>query len=233
MSEPQMMESTGKVYIEEFSSGEILQADLEILGALLVSVLYFTMNEIVWKNTARDLEVAKYVAAYGSSDWYTLARAIKYYGGLAITATALIFHIIAMFGVLNSINMIIFDWVMGLAYPLTLVTALTFFFLQEEQNYAEVSKTTPVAANVTAANMMHQLTASEVGGFIAIYAGYVIAWGKNQKAWKYGQEVAMEEDPVMEEEAAVEEEIAVEEEALAGEGEEAAVATEEEPVIFA
>jgi len=135
MSEPQMMESTGKVYIEEFSSGEILQADLEIFGALLVSVLYFTMNEIVWKNSFKDSIVASYVIAYGSTDYYTLAKTIGYYGGLAITGTALVFHIIAMFGVLNSINMIIFDWVLGFAYPLTLVTALIFFFLQAEQNY--------------------------------------------------------------------------------------------------
>ena len=138
-----------------------------------------------------------------------------------------------MFGVLNSINMIIFDWVMGLAYPLTLVTALIFFFLQEEQNYSEVSAATPVALNLASANTMHVLNLDQAGGFIAIYAAYVIAWGKNRKAWKYGQDVAMEEDPVMKEEAAAEEEIAAEEEvAVEGEGEEV-VATEEEPVIFA
>ena len=129
-----------KVFIETFSSGEILQADLEILGVLLTSLLYFLMQGVVW-GTNKNVDVLQTASkTYGSTDYFGLGKTIRDFGGLAITGTVFIFHIMAMFGVLNEINMMIFDWAMGLAYPVTMGTAMLFWYLSAEDQFTETAK---------------------------------------------------------------------------------------------
>ena len=129
-----------KIFIETFSSGEILQADLEILGVLLTSLLYFLMQGVVWgTNTNIDLMYTAY-KTYGSTNYLSLGKNIRDFGGLSITGIVFIFHLMAMFGVLNEINMMIMDWAMGLAYPVTMGTAMLFWYLAAEDQYTETAK---------------------------------------------------------------------------------------------
>jgi hypothetical protein len=71
------------------------------------------------------------------SDWITLGESIFNYGGLGLVSVAFIFHILAMVGILNDINIIIFDWVMGLAYPLTIGTALIMWIFALDDSYVQ------------------------------------------------------------------------------------------------
>ena len=50
MSESELLPQDEKVFIETYSSTEILQADLEILGVLLISLLYYIMAGLIWTN---------------------------------------------------------------------------------------------------------------------------------------------------------------------------------------
>ncbi len=129
-----------KIFIETFSSGEILQADLEIFGVLLTSLLYFLMQGAVWgTNTNLDILTTIY-KTYGSTDYFSLGKSIRELGGLSITGIVFIFHIMAMLGVLNEVNMMIMDWAMGLAYPVTMGTAMLFWYLAAEDQYTETAK---------------------------------------------------------------------------------------------
>ncbi len=136
----EIIEENTKVFIETFSNAEILQADLEILGVLLVSFMYYLMAGVVWTNLNADgLRLVWALVATGS-DFYGFGESIKYYGGMSLTGLMLIFHIISMFGVLNEINMMLFDWVMGVAYPITLFTAALMYMFAENDVYVETGR---------------------------------------------------------------------------------------------
>ncbi len=188
---------TEKVFIETFSSGEILQADLEIFGVLLTSLLYFLISGVVWGTTTNVDFITTAYKTYASTDYYSLGKSIRDFGGLSITGTMFIFHIMAMLGVLNEINMMLMDWVMGLAYPVTMGVAMLFWYLAAEDQYTETAK---LNSNIGVAVTLTNLIKSELTATFGILAAWAVTFGSNYTVWKYGQEFAMMSEP--EEEAA-------------------------------
>ena len=172
-----------KIFIETFSSTEILQADLEILGVLLTSLLYFLMQGAVWgTNKNVDVLITAY-KTYGSTDYYSLGKSIRDFGGLAITGVVFIFHIIAMLGVMNELNMMIMDWAMGLAYPVTMGVAMLFWYLAAEDQYTETAKNN---ANIGIAQNFTGFIKYEIASTFGILAAWAVTFGSNYTVWKYG-----------------------------------------------
>ena len=133
-----------------YTDGEILEANLFIMGAALTATIYFAVDAFVIQsnNVTKGITETLYKSVVSSTTSWITANSIKNYLGLAIFATALITQIMGMLGIATSLNKMI--WQMGVqlgSLGLVLIYGLMLWLAREDVHTAAV---TPVVANSAA-----------------------------------------------------------------------------------
>ena len=96
-----------------YTDGEILEANLYIMGAALTATIYFAVDAFVIQsnNVTKGMTETLYKSVVSSTTSWITANSIKNYLGLAIFATALVTQILGMLGIATGVNKMI--WQMG------------------------------------------------------------------------------------------------------------------------
>ena len=171
----------------EYSKSQVMEANIRILSMLGVSTAYFVFNQFYFTTGgASTIESAYATMVSGGTNWWSTAKAVKNYGGLALFGTLLITQILSMAGLFNTINMSLFDMTTSWLSPLIMLVFFVFAMLAEQAAVGQRND----ATNSATASDAHNFFASEVGGFLALIACARLVIGNNYDIWMYGQEIS-------------------------------------------
>ena len=164
-----------------------MEANLAYLGVAVGAVVELVLHGFVWKDS--DIATLSQAASgSGNTDYYDLLHMIETYGGLGVFGIASVTQLLATFGIMTGINMMVWGTVvpMGgmlieLVYGVIGFLAYNQFF---EQYEASNSSAYTFMAMMEREMAMH--TASHVAGAFEIYHA--------MPSWLWGAYMAADEE---------------------------------------
>ena len=112
-------------YPLEYSEGEEMTANINYLlmasVEIAATVLFmFRYKSVSWTGDSTKTYYDAWIPRDGETNWWEIGNMILDFGKLALWGVAWIFQLLAVFGILNEINMLIWDWGIFVGVPVVL-----------------------------------------------------------------------------------------------------------------
>jgi hypothetical protein len=168
------------------------------LGACMELVLY----GFVWHPSDSDTN-SQLASGSANTDYYSLMHKIEVYGGLGVWGTAFITQLLATFGIMVGINMMVWGMVLPLVGGLLELTIAVLGFLAYNQFFDQATMATPNAyASAYGGVMEREMakhTASHVAGAFELYlemgnwlwAAYMNSSEEEKAGWREDKDFLM------------------------------------------
>merc|ERR1712088_534572 len=168
-----------------------MEANIAYFTVAAGMVAEIVLHSFVW-HEANASTLSQAASGSGNTDYYDLQHSVHTYGGLAIWGTAALAQLLATFGIMVGINMMVWGMLVptgGMLLELGLAVLGFLAYNQFFEQY-EASNATAAAYMATMEREMAQHTASHVAGAFEIY--------HSMPSWLWGAYMnSSEEDKAM------------------------------------
>ena len=147
-----------------------MEANIAYFSVAAGAVMEIVLHSFVW-HEANASTLSQAASGSGNTDYYDLQHSVHTYGGLAIWGTAALTQLLATFGIMVGINMMVWGMLVptgGMLLELGLAVLGFMAYNQFFEQY-EASNATAAAYMATMEREMAQHTASHVAGAFEIY----------------------------------------------------------------
>jgi hypothetical protein len=179
-----------------------MDGNLAYLGVAVGAVSNYVMHGFVWhESNAATLSQAASGAA--NTDYYDLMHKIEIFGGLGVWGTAALTQLLATFGIMSGINLMVWGTVLPLVGGLLELTGMVLYFLAYDQFFKQYTMTTPNALAGPYLATMEREAAMHVAEHTAgafelylefgnwIWAAYMAASDEEKKGWREDKDFLM------------------------------------------
>lgn len=147
-----------------------MEANIAYFTVAAGAVMSIVLDTFVWhESNASTLSQA--ASGSGNTDYYDLLHQIEAYGGLAVWGTAALTQLLATFGIMVGINLMVWGILVPTGGMLLELTAAVLGYLAYDQffNQYEASNSTAYSYMAKMERQMAQHTASHVAGAFELY----------------------------------------------------------------
>jgi len=95
----------------------LLMASVEIAATVL---MMFRYKSVAWTGDSTKTYYDIWATSFTDTNWWELANMVLDFGKLSLWGVAWIFQLLAVFGILNEINMLIWDWGIFVGVPVVI-----------------------------------------------------------------------------------------------------------------
>jgi len=179
-----------------------MEANLAYLGVAVGAVVEIVLHQFVWHETNAST-LSQAASGSGNTDYYNLLHMVGNYGGLGIWGIAALTQLLATFGIMVGINMMVWGMLVPMGGLLIELAYLVLGFLAYDQFFKQSELATP---NATAGSYMAAMeremamhTAEHVAGAFEIYhampswlwGAYMASSEEDKQAWREDKEFLM------------------------------------------
>ena len=147
-----------------------MEANIAYFSVAAGAVMEIVLHSFVW-HEANASTLSQAASGSGNTDYYDLQHSVHTYGGLAIWGTAALTQLLATFGIMVGINMMVWGMLVptgGMLLELGLAVLGFMAYNQFFEQY-EANNSTAYSYMATMEREMAQHTASHVAGAFEIY----------------------------------------------------------------
>ena len=177
-----------------------MEANIAYFTVAAGMVAEIVLHSFVW-HEANASTLSQAASGSGNTDYYDLQHSVHTYGGLAIWGTAALTQLLATFGIMVGINMMVWGMLVptgGMLLELGLAVLGFLAYNQFFEQY-EASNATAAAYMATMEREMAQHTASHVAGAFEIYhampswlwGAYMASSDEEKAKWRSDKEFLM------------------------------------------
>ena len=177
-----------------------MEANLTYLGVAVGAVVEIVLHQFVWhESNASTLSQA--ASGSGNTDYYNLLHMVGNYGGLGIWGIASLTQLLATFGIMVGINMMVWGMLVPMGGLLIELAYLVLGFLAYDQFFKQYEASNATAYSYMAAmeREMAMHTAEHVAGAFEIYhampswlwGAYMASSEEDKEMWREDKEFLM------------------------------------------
>ena len=179
-----------------------MEANIAYFSVAAGFVADIVLRTFVWHESNADT-LSQAASGSGNTDYYSLMHQIEAYGGLAVWGTAALTQLLATFGIMVGINLMVWNTVVPMLGGLLELTVAVIAFLAYNQFWDQYQLATP---NATAESYMNRMEremanheASHIAGHFEMYhylpswlwGAYMASSDEEKEEWRSNKEFLM------------------------------------------
>ena len=182
---------------ELFTSSQIREANLKIMGAALTATIYFAWSALRYQGSvSRKALDTSIESVIDTGNKLKTGTTIRNYAGLVIYGSAFVGQLLNTLGMFGEINAQIWKYGVSMGMPAVAAFYAIFAYLTVNKAYGLFTSTT---ASTKATALSTKLNASyEVAGFLGVMTLVKMTVAMHWPVWLYGMQKQMEDKPAEE-----------------------------------